>query len=132
MKKSLLSTIAVLTLCVVASPSVFAAEASPSTVQLESKAQADQAQVTRLDVYFWDNNKIYYGETKIIYIYAIYSDGSRKDVSGDVNIVRFEGSTFNRKPGYSSWVEPYRTGVCYLEFEYKGIKKGHYYTVYSK
>lgn len=132
LKKSLLSTIAVLTLCVVASPSVFAAEASPSTVQLERKVQANQPQVTELQVFFWDNNKIYYGETKGIYIYAVYSDGSKKDVSTDVTIVQNSGSYIHRKPGYDVVIQPYRTGECYLEFEYKGVKKGYYYTVYSK
>ncbi|QDX93655.1 hypothetical protein EEL30_15940 [Brevibacillus laterosporus] len=132
LKKSLLSTIAVLTLCVVASPSVFAAEASPSTVQLESKVQADQAQVTELVVELGER-KVYYGDRTDIYIQAHFSDGTTKWVSNDVTIGKSGGAYYDKQPGSKyAWIEPYRSGEGYFEFKYGGITKEFWFDIYPK
>ncbi|MCR8981258.1 hypothetical protein [Brevibacillus laterosporus] len=132
MKKSLLSTFAVLTLCLVVSPSVFAAEANPSTLQLESKEQAAQAQVTKLDVELGER-KVYYGDRTDIYIKATFSDGSTKWVSNDVTIGKSGGAYYDKQPGSDyAWIEPYRSGEGYFEFKYGGITKDFWFDIYPK
>ncbi|MDN9008876.1 hypothetical protein [Brevibacillus laterosporus] len=130
MKKSLLSTIAMLAFCVIASPSVLAAEVSPPTVQ-DHKVQATQAQVTGLVVELGER-RVYYGDSTDIYIKALFSDGSTKWVSNDVTIGKSGGAYYNKQPGYDyAWIQPYRSGEGYFEFKYGGITKDFWFDIYD-